>query len=164
MYPPIECDQRNEGIAVYRYHDSGPYSSKYMIWSTLGLMLYEFGNCNYGLFALNMLNYAMTLEQNPNDSTRATVHFKGVSSLNEVQQFRMTGTFDTLQLSATIGDVIYSLYAEPPPGEVKDCAKQDTVYGTLTAVSNSELESVLGDKGGTANFAFKRPLHMEQSC
>jgi len=92
------------------------------------------------------------------------VLLQGVSSLNEVQQFRMTGTFDTLQLSATIGDVTYSLYAEPPPGEVKDSAKQDTVYGTLIAVSNSELERVLGDKGGTANFAFKRPLHMERSC
>ena len=98
---------------------------------------------------------------------------QGVSSLNEVQQFRMTGTFDTLQLSATIGEVTYSLYAEPPPGEVKDSDKrvpgevhdkQDTVYGTLTAVRNSELKRVLGNKGGTVNFAFYPPLNMKPSC
>lgn len=40
-------------------------------------MLYEFGNCSYGLFALNLAdNYAMRIKQDQSDSTKATVHFE----------------------------------------------------------------------------------------
>lgn len=86
-----------------------------------------------------------------------------VESLKEVKQFHMTGRFDRLQLSATIGEVTYFLYAEPPPKEVQDSDKQDTAYGTLTAVRNSKLDRVLGDNGGTVNFAFQTPLNMKPS-
>lgn len=66
----------------------------------------------------------------------------------------MTGHFDKLQLSATIGKVTYRLYAAPAP---------QGGYGTLTAVSDSQLEAVQRSNGGTCDFAFQRPIKMHPS-
>ena len=45
--------------------------------STVSLMLYDFGQCQYGLFALNMEhNYALRVDQDPSDKNKASVKFQ----------------------------------------------------------------------------------------
>lgn len=78
-------------------------------------------------------------------------------SLDEVQRFQMRGTFERLSLSATDEGVTYHLYAASAPSA-------DTDYGTLTAVSDSELAAVLSSSGGTAVFNFQPPLNMSSTC
>ena len=69
---------------------------------------------------------------------------------DEIMRFQMTGRFDRLQLSATVDNVTYHLYAVTAPQE--SC-------GSLTAVSDADER---GD--GTINFTFKRPINMYSPC
>lgn len=78
-----------------------------------------------------------------------------VYDITDVMRFQMTGHFDKLQLSATVEKVTYRLYAATAP---------QGGYGTLTAVSDSQLEAVQRRSGGTCDFAFQRPIRMHSSC
>ena len=79
------------------------------------------------------------------------VHLQCVHSLKEVQKFKMTGSYDKLQLSATDDKgVTYYLYA----------SLGDTGYGTLSAITASERESALQNCKGTTDFKFLSPPNM----